>query len=109
MEPSPCCQFSLSASRATIPLHAGTTHQLGREVLGPAFAFVSRLQATVHCDAYTQALRLEILGSNPTGLLSCGATGWRWLAKGDSATLAVGDQIALSESDHSACARTHSR
>ena len=71
--------------------------ELGRQVLGPDFSFVSRLQAVAQALEAPGVVTIESLGTNPTGVRATGTKAWRWLAKGESTTLGLGDQVALSE------------
>ncbi|KAL1507420.1 hypothetical protein AB1Y20_008260 [Prymnesium parvum] len=68
---------------------------LGREILGSEFSYVSRRQAVVSLEA-DDTVRLESVGANPTGIRAAGETKWRWLSKGQTAELSVGDEVALS-------------
>ena len=75
-------------------LHINDGFVLGRELLGPEFAFVSRKQAVLHCDG--ALIFLTAHGQNPTGVLLAGSTECHWVVSQDGrVAVAPGSAIIL--------------
>ena len=68
---------------------------LGRRLLGPEFAFVSRLQATLSLDNTGGVILESKAEKNATGVRPAGSADWTWVQRGQTKSLANGDKIAL--------------
>jgi hypothetical protein len=76
-----------------VPLSLGD-NEIGRALLGPRWTAVSRRQVTLKVDAQ-DGVQARSDGTNPTCLRAASSSPWATIAKGDTAVLPSGGQIAL--------------
>ena len=85
--------FVLTRDGDPVPLFLGG-NEIGRALLGPRWTAVSRRQVTLHVDAADGA-QVRSDGTNPTCVRAASSSPWSTIAKGETAALPSGGQIAL--------------
>ena len=80
-------------------LGVGSTTDVGRLDVGEKFSHISRRQASVTVTERNVVLVSH--GANPTGVRLGASAPWRWLKKGEDATVGHSAQICLDRKQHS--------
>ena len=80
-------------------LDVDSTTEVGRLDVGENFSFISKLQATVTVTELNVVVVSH--GANPTGVRLGASAPWRWLKKGQDATVGHSAQICLDRKQHS--------
>ena len=84
--------FVLTRDGGPVPLRLGE-NEIGRALLGPGRPTVSRRQVTLKVDTHDVQVRSD--GANPTCVRAASSSPWATIAKGETAVLPSGGQIAL--------------
>jgi hypothetical protein len=84
--------FVLTRDGEPVPLSLGG-NEIGRALLGPRWTTVSRRQVTLTVSA--ESVQVTSGGTNPTFLRPSSSSPWATIAKGETAALPSGGQIAL--------------
>ena len=80
-------------------LGVGSTTDVGRLDVGEKFSHISRRQASVSVTERNVVVVSH--GANPTGVRLGASAPWRWLKKGEDATIGHSAQICLDRKQHS--------